>query len=254
MRAGVDVDVGRTARGSGASPGSAAMTVGSARNGASRRDRGELRRELAERQVLRPVPDQAERGDVPERGGAAVAEDDLVAVGQREQRGQAVADPLDQRRDRGLPVRGAEVADARTPASAASASGRTLDGPQPKRPSAGVTSGEDDGSHPAIGPFPGRLGRCDQRERCPDSARTVAARGNSPAARVARQTRVPGARVTGRGHSRSQPGGELDSETPRPVLTGGSPRSGTADQPPGPLLLEDVRAPAGGPGAGEHRR
>ena len=46
---------------------------------------GELRRELAERQVLGLVIDQPERGDVPERGGAAVAEYHVVAVREREE-------------------------------------------------------------------------------------------------------------------------------------------------------------------------
>ena len=45
------------------------------------RDGGELRRELAEHEVLAAPLDEAERGGVPERGGAAVAEQDLVAVG-----------------------------------------------------------------------------------------------------------------------------------------------------------------------------
>ena len=45
------------------------------------------------------------RRDVPERGRAAVAEHDLVALGQREQRGQPVAHPADGVADRRLPVR-----------------------------------------------------------------------------------------------------------------------------------------------------
>ena len=50
--------------------------------------RGELRGELAEGQVLALLLDQPVGRDVPERRGAAVAEHDLVAVGQREQLGQ----------------------------------------------------------------------------------------------------------------------------------------------------------------------
>ena len=46
---------------------------------------GELRRELAEHEVLAAALDEAERGGVPERGRAAVAEQHLVPVGQREQ-------------------------------------------------------------------------------------------------------------------------------------------------------------------------
>ena len=52
----------------------------------------ELRRELAERQVLRLLLDQAERRDVPERRRATVAEHDLVAVGRAEQRREPLAD------------------------------------------------------------------------------------------------------------------------------------------------------------------
>ena len=45
----------------------------------------ELGTELAERQGLRAVADQREGGDVPERGRPAIAEDDRVALGEREQ-------------------------------------------------------------------------------------------------------------------------------------------------------------------------
>src|SRR5690606_5523289 len=69
---------------------------------------GELRAELAVGEVQRPLVDQPERGGVPERGGAAVAEDHLIAVGQREQFPDAVADPADQVLHRRLAVRGAE--------------------------------------------------------------------------------------------------------------------------------------------------
>ena len=68
---------------------------------------GELGGELAERQVLALVADQAEGGDVPERGRAAVAEHDLVALGQVEEGGEAVADAADGVLHRGLAVRGA---------------------------------------------------------------------------------------------------------------------------------------------------
>ena len=46
---------------------------------------GELAAELAERQVLAALADQPEGRDVPERRRAAVAEHDLVALGQLEQ-------------------------------------------------------------------------------------------------------------------------------------------------------------------------
>src|SRR5439155_20083596 len=58
---------------------------------------------------LRPVAAQAERRDLPERRGAAVAEDDLVAVGQREQLGEPAAQPGHLVADGLLAVRGAEV-------------------------------------------------------------------------------------------------------------------------------------------------
>lgn len=69
---------------------------------------GELRPELAEGQVLGTALDEAERGGVPERGRAAVAEDDLVALGDLEQVGEAGADAADQVLDGLLAVRGAE--------------------------------------------------------------------------------------------------------------------------------------------------
>jgi hypothetical protein len=69
---------------------------------------GELGRELAEHQVLAAPLDQRERGQVPEQGGAAVAEGDLVAVGQVEQLGQPGPDAAHHRPHRGLAVAGAE--------------------------------------------------------------------------------------------------------------------------------------------------
>ena len=71
--------------------------------------RRELRRELAERQVLAALADQVERRHVPEGGGAAVAEDHLVAVGQREQLGQPLSHPAHHGAHPLLPVGGAEV-------------------------------------------------------------------------------------------------------------------------------------------------
>jgi len=57
--------------------------------------------------VLGSLPDQAERGDVPEGGRPAVAEDDLVAVGEAEQLGEALAHGAHEVLDRGLSVGGA---------------------------------------------------------------------------------------------------------------------------------------------------
>ncbi len=70
---------------------------------------GELGAELAEGGELGPVADQAERGTVPERGGAAVGEDHLVPLGRREQLGEAAAQPGHLVAHRLLPVRRAEV-------------------------------------------------------------------------------------------------------------------------------------------------
>ncbi len=75
--------------------------------GRARGGLGELGGELAVGQVQRALADQAECRGVPERGGAAVAEDDLVARGQREELREARPDPGDQRLHRLLPVRGA---------------------------------------------------------------------------------------------------------------------------------------------------
>ena len=63
-----------SATGAGCVPGSLSITTGCVEVRRGRRGGGELRRELAEDEVLAPPLDQAERGDVPERGRAAVAE------------------------------------------------------------------------------------------------------------------------------------------------------------------------------------
>ena len=77
------------------------------------RDRRELLGELAEGQVQRALAHEPGGGGVPEGGGAAVAEDDLVAVGQREELGQARAHATDELLDRRLAVRGAHQGRAR---------------------------------------------------------------------------------------------------------------------------------------------
>ena len=68
---------------------------------------GELLRELAVGEVEGAIADEPGGGGVPERRRAAVAEHDLVAVGQAEQLAEAVADRADQVADRRLAVRGA---------------------------------------------------------------------------------------------------------------------------------------------------
>ena len=60
---------------------SAEIISGSSQNGAPVVDRRELLGELAVCQVRRAALDEPERGRVPEGGGAAVSEHDLVAVG-----------------------------------------------------------------------------------------------------------------------------------------------------------------------------
>ena len=79
---------------SGSVPGSALMTVRRRRGTAPCRRPGRTwRRTRRRRRCCARSLDQAERRDVPERGRAAVAEDDLVAVGQREQLAQARRGP-----------------------------------------------------------------------------------------------------------------------------------------------------------------
>jgi hypothetical protein len=77
------------------------------------RDRRELLRELAEGQVQRALAHEAGGGGVPEGGRAAVAQDDLVAVGQREELGQAGAHAADELLDGRLAMRGAHQGRAR---------------------------------------------------------------------------------------------------------------------------------------------
>src|SRR5437764_5745705 len=70
---------------------------------------GEFGRELAEAQVLGPALDEPEGGRVPEGRRAAVAEDDLVVVGQREQLADAVTKAAHDRLHGRLTVAGAQV-------------------------------------------------------------------------------------------------------------------------------------------------
>ena len=70
-------------------------------------DRRELLGELAEAQVQGALADETGGGGVPEGGRAAVAEDDLVVLGEREELTQTGPDATDDGLDRGLSVRGA---------------------------------------------------------------------------------------------------------------------------------------------------
>ena len=105
---GVEVDV-VGGDGLGMRPGRGLDDLGVVEMGGGRGGGGELGRELAEGQVLAAPLDQAEGGDVPEARRAAVAEHDLVAVGEREQLAQPGAQPAHHRPHRGLAVAGPEV-------------------------------------------------------------------------------------------------------------------------------------------------
>ncbi len=72
----------------------------------ARGDCGEFCGELAITEVQRALPNQTQRGGIPECRGTAIAEHDLVALRQREQLAQAGPDPPDQGLNRRLPVRG----------------------------------------------------------------------------------------------------------------------------------------------------
>ena len=197
----------------GVHPGLAARhRVGPGRRGDHRRvvqPRGRLRhlaelgRELAERQVLRLLLDQAERGDLPERGGAAVAQHDLVPVGQPEQLGQALAGPPDQRPDRGLPVRGAQVGGARG-GQRGQLLGTHLGRTAAEPPVGGLEpSGNDDVGH---GSYPEGTPRIPRSPLAPNGARRARACGAPRRARACRapaQTSsntwsAPGTLLTGR--------------------------------------------------------
>ncbi len=69
----------------------------------------ELRGELTEAQVLRLFSNEVKRRRVPEARGATVAEQHFVAVGEREQRGESIADLTDFVLDGRLSVRRTEV-------------------------------------------------------------------------------------------------------------------------------------------------
>ena len=142
MRPGVDVDAGLGAR-RGPGAGGRLDDRGVAEERGGLRGLGELGGELPEHQVLAALADQAEGRDVPERRRAAVAEDHLVA-----RRAARTA----RRRPRGPGRRGSSpgpgggrcrAGRCRWRRAPARASTRTLEGPAPKRPSAGWSGGGD---------------------------------------------------------------------------------------------------------------
>src|SRR5690606_5331644 len=68
----------------------------------------ELAAELAKGQVLAALLDETKRRSIPERGRTAVAQNNLVALGDVEQLSQAILHPLHQVLHRRLAVRCAE--------------------------------------------------------------------------------------------------------------------------------------------------
>ena len=103
---------------------------------------GELLRELAVGEVQGAVAHEPGGGGVPEGGGAAVAERDLVAVGQAEELAEAVADAADQVADRRLAVRGAHqrrlLGELRAAPPGAPSRGRSRSGRRRASSSAGI--------------------------------------------------------------------------------------------------------------------
>ena len=146
MRPGVHVDAGLGHRGSGGVPGSDFDDGRVAEERRELRGLGELRRELAEGQVLALLADQPERRDVPERGRAAVAEHDLVALGQREQLAPRRRGPCRPGSSPGPGGGRCRAGSRPSVASAATASGRTFDGPDAEASVGGLElSGNLDG-------------------------------------------------------------------------------------------------------------
>ena len=103
----VDLAVGL---GRGCVPTGDSMTIGSFRCGAALATAANLLENSPKHRCWLCEVDERERGGVPERRGAAVAEHHLVAVGQGEQLAQARAQPADDRLHRRLTVARPEVA------------------------------------------------------------------------------------------------------------------------------------------------
>ena len=172
---------------------------GAARRGRRRRTSTRTRRST---RCSAAALDEPERGRVPERGGAAVAEQDLVAVGEREEVGEAVADTAHDRAHAVAAVAGARGSRRRRPPSAATASVRTFDGPDPKRPSAGEQLGREarcrgrHGEATERGAFLEPLGVCSPvRLLRYQAGRLVRAqRGDRPAGHAAERVADRGAR------------------------------------------------------------
>src|SRR5687768_773958 len=128
---------------------------------------------------------------------------------------------------------------APSPASACSASGRTLDGPQPNRPSAGRSSAG----------MVMLIRAC--LSGCSYGVETTTARDRRRRDRaVDVRTRGSGRRGLGRGLGLD--GGEA-LDLFRLARPGADVAGRRAHEAAGVLLLEDVRTPTGSAGTGEHR-
>src|SRR5215207_1571729 len=128
---------------------------------------------------------------------------------------------------------------APSPARARSASGRTLDGPQPNRPSAGRSSA---GMVMLIRAMPLSFSSALRMT----TARAAGVRNRAVDVRVCASSGRDLGR--GRGLDRVEALDLFGLARVGPDVAGRG-----AHEAAGPLLLEDVRAPAGGAGTGEHR-
>ena len=139
----VGVDVGG-GLGLGDGAGRRLDDVGVVEVGRGRRAGRELGRELAEAQVLAALLDEAERGRVPERRWCrrCRARPRSRRAARAARRARCAARPT---MNRTVAWRWLvpEVGRRRSPARASTASGRTFDGPEPNRPSAGSRSAGD---------------------------------------------------------------------------------------------------------------
>ena len=106
---------------------------------------GELGGELAEHEVLAAPLDEAERGDVPEHGGAAVAEHDLPPVREPNRSVSLARTPPTRFFTAGLRCDVPRIVPPAGDERPRPARRRTLDGPHPNRPSAGSRSAGCDG-------------------------------------------------------------------------------------------------------------
>ena len=186
---------------------------------------------------------QPERRRVPEAGRPPVAEHDLVAVGEREELAHAGAHPADLRLDRLLAVAGAEVRARATSASASTWAGRTLEGPDPKRPSegsnsAGILMSGMSGTYEIMAPVTTTPSTTELR-RISRRAAAVAPSATLAVDAKAKALQAAGEHVIGFG------AGEPDFPTPGAHRGG---RRGRLPRPGQPPLHADRRPPRAAPG------